>query len=132
MAQKRSREQNQAIYARRKARAESRGTTYGRIRYQQAKAKAAHEGYPSVKTRERAIRDERRRMDMIDRAFDSLPDDVTGDESGLPDRDETDRRITNLMIAKGVRLDDLFDVLNSDDRWAAFRAWYARRTGWAA
>lgn len=111
-----------AEYRARAERARARGTTYGRERYAQDVARARAEGYRSPGYRTRARRDDRLRA-AVDEYLAPLQ---------LPDRDEVDKRITALSRRFGIRDADLYDILESDDRWSAFRAWYSARMGWAA
>jgi hypothetical protein len=118
-----------AIYERRKARAAARGTTYGKERYKQSKELAKREGYATPVARKRARENERKREQRIRAIFDQ-----GGWEPGfvIPSRDETDRRIEAMMRRRGAGEGAIYQLLQMDDRWAEFRAWYAMSLGWAS
>lgn len=130
MARKRTKEQNAAIYQRRKQRAITEGYKgYGQKKYRQDKTRRARRADENRESKVRRV------QDLIRRSY---PDSMF-DSSGWLDRDATDREIKRALRATerkhGVHFDDaevnrmLFD---ETARWANFRTMYERMMGWAA
>lgn len=118
-----------AEYRRRAERAKAQGTTYGKQRYQQDKERAKREGYPSPRKRAKAVTEERKRQRAIQRILDQTGQTAT---APFPDRDTTDRQIIGLMQRFHAPEGAIAFVLEQENRWQAFRAWYAMMRGWAA
>jgi hypothetical protein len=93
-------------YANRAARAKAQGTTYGRIKYQQDKARSEARGY-SLSSRSKASRQFRR-----------IADNLGLEPKQLPTKEIRDQMINDIFNDEDMEHDSAF--------WDAFRAWYGR------